>query len=117
MTSNVNPIVVSVNTVENPKPININPIITIKDGVVEPAARTRSRAKAIDYLYNFALSFSHIDEIAVEDGPYPNDGDLLVERLILKFPDKPIYRSKTTPVIGTHTGPGLLLLAIMGDRK
>lgn len=96
--------------------LNINPIITIKDGVVEPAGRSRSRAKAIEHLYNFVASFSHIDEIAVEEAACPKDGDLLVERLSAKFPTKRIYRSKTTPVIGTHTGPGLLLVAVMGDK-
>jgi len=96
--------------------LKINPIITMKDGVVEPAGRTRSRSKAIDHLYNFAASYSHIEEIAVEDAACPADADLLVERLSSKFPRERIYRSKTTPVIGTHTGPGLLLLAMMGDR-
>jgi len=97
--------------------LRVNPIITLKDGVVEPAGRTRSRAKAIDYLYNFAVSFSHIDGIAVEDAACPDDAELLVERLGSKFPKERIYRSKTTPVIGTHTGPGLLLIAVFGDRE
>ena len=96
--------------------LKFNPIITIRDGVVEPAGRPRSRAKAIDRLYNFAADFSHIDEIAVEDAACPDDAELLVERLNSIFPRERIYRSRTTPVIGTHTGPGLLLLAIMGDR-
>jgi len=97
--------------------LKVNPIITIKDGVVEPAGRTRSRAKAIDHLYSFAMSFSHIDGLAVEDAACPDDAELLVERLGSKFPRERIYRSKTTPVIGTHTGPGLLLVAILGDRE
>jgi DegV family protein with EDD domain len=96
--------------------LKVNPIITLKDGVVEPAGRTRSRTKAIDHLYSFAMSYSYIDEIAVEEAACPNDGDLLVERLSSKFPKERIYRSKTTPVIGTHTGPGLLLVAILGDK-
>jgi DegV family protein with EDD domain len=96
--------------------LKINPIITLRDGVVEPAGRTRSRAKAIGYLYNSAMSYSHIEEIAVEDAACPNDAELLVERLSSKFPKERIYRSKTTPVIGTHTGPGLLLVAVFGDR-
>jgi len=96
--------------------LKVNPIITMKDGVVEPAGRTRSRSKAIDHLYEFAASYSHIEELAVEDAACPDDADLLVERLSSKFPKERIYRSKTTPVIGTHTGPGLLLLAVMGDR-
>jgi len=96
--------------------LKFNPVIALKDGVVEPAGRPRSRAKAIDHLYSFATSFSHIDEIAVEDAACPDDAELLVERLSSIFPRERIYRSRTTPVIGTHTGPGLLLLAIMGDR-
>ncbi len=96
--------------------LKVNTIITLKDGVVEPAGRTRSRAKAIGYLYNFAMSFSHIEEIAVEDAACPNDAELLVERLSHKFPKERIFRSRTTPVIGTHTGPGLLLIVILGDR-
>jgi len=97
--------------------LNINPIITLKGGVVEPAGRTRSRAKAIDYLYDFAMSYSYIEEMVVEDAACPDDAELLVERLGSKFPKERIYRSKTTPVIGTHTGPGLLLVAILGDKE
>ncbi len=97
--------------------LRVNPIITLKDGVVEPAGRTRSRTKAIDYLYNFAASYSHIEEMAVEDTACPDEAELLVERLGSKFPKERIYRSKMTPVIGTHTGPGLLLVAVLGDRE
>jgi len=97
--------------------LNINPIITLKGGVVEPAGKTRSRAKAIDYLYDFATSYSHIEEMAIEDAACPDDAELLVERLSPKFPKERIYRSRTTPVIGTHTGPGLLLVAILGDKE
>ncbi len=96
--------------------LKVNPIIMLKDGVVEPASRTRSRAKAIDHLYNFAASYSHIEEMAVEDAACPDDAERLVERLSSRFPKERIYRSKTTPVIGTHTGPGLLLVAVLGDR-
>ena len=96
--------------------LRVNPIITIKDGVVEPAGRTRSRAKAIERLYDFAMSYSHIEGMAVEDAACPDDAEALVEHLSRKFPKERIYRSKTTPVIGTHTGPGLLLVTVLGDR-
>jgi len=96
--------------------LKVHPIIGMKDGVVEPAGRARSRAKAIDYLYEFVNSFSNIDEIAVEDASCSDDAELLVKQLNPRFPSERIYRSRTTPVIGTHTGPGLLLVAIMGDK-
>ena len=88
----------------------------MKDGVVEPAGRTRSRAKAIDRLYKFAESYSYIEELAVEGANCPEDVDYLVKRLGTIFPEERIYRSRTTPVIGTHTGPGLILVAVLGDK-
>ena len=96
--------------------LKINPLITLRDGLVEPAGRTRSRAKAIDRLYDFAMGFSHIEEMAVEDTATPDEAEALVERLSSIFPRERIYRSKMTPAIGTHTGPRLLLVAVQGDR-
>jgi DegV family protein with EDD domain len=96
--------------------LRINPLITLRNGLVEPAGRTRSRAKAIDRLYEFAKSYAHIEEMAVEDTACPDEAEALVQRLGDIYPRKRIYRSRMTPVIGTHTGPGLLLVAILGDK-
>jgi DegV family protein with EDD domain len=96
--------------------LKVNPIITLKDGVVEPAGRARSRSKAIDQLYEFAASYSHIEELAVEGAACPEDVECMVERLSAIFPKERIIRTRTTPVIGTHTGPGLLLVAVFGDK-
>jgi len=96
--------------------LRVNPIITLKDGVVEPAGRARSRAKAIDHLYEFAAGYKHIEALAVEGAACPEDVDRMVERLGAIFPKERILRTRTTPVIGAHTGPGLLLVAVMGDK-
>ena len=95
--------------------LKINPIIGLKDGEVVPAAKERSRAKAIDYLYNFAMSYSHIEEIAIEYATSLDEVEMLAERLDSKFPKERIYRSRASPVIGTHTGPGLLIVSVLGD--
>ena len=96
--------------------LKINPIVALKDGVVEPAGRARSRAKAIDLLYDFVAGYSNIEELAVEGGACPDDVDNLVERLGAIYPKERIYRSRATPVIGAHTGPGLILVAVLGDK-
>ena len=96
--------------------LKVNPIITLRDGVVEPAGRAHSRGKAIDALFDFAASYKHIDGLAVEGAACPEDVERLVERLGAIFPKEKIIRTRTTPVIGTHTGPGLLLLAVFGDK-
>jgi DegV family protein with EDD domain len=97
--------------------LRINPLVTLRDGVVEPAGRTRSRTKAINRLYNFAARYSHIEEMAVEDTACPDEAEALAERLGAIFPRERIHRSKMTPAIGTHTGPGLLLVAVLGDKE
>ncbi|MCK4274728.1 MAG: DegV family protein, partial [Dehalococcoidales bacterium] len=51
--------------------LGINPILGIKEGEVFPFGRERSRAKAIDHLYEFVTGYSQIDEMAVEDATTP----------------------------------------------
>jgi len=97
--------------------LKINPIIMIKDGVVHPAGRERSRTKAIDHLCHFAMGYAHIEEMAIEDATTPDDAEMLAERLSVKFPKERIYRSKTSPVIGTHTGPHILIVSVLGDSE
>jgi len=97
--------------------LKINPIIGLKEGEVFPCGRERSRAKAIDHLYNFAMSYSHIEEMAVEYAVALEEAEMLVERLGSRFPKERIYRSRTSPVISTHTGPGLLVVTVLGDRQ
>jgi DegV family protein with EDD domain len=96
--------------------LRVKPILGIRDGEVFPFARERSRVKAIDYLYNFAISFSRIDGMAVEDATTPDEADELVKRLRSKFPKQHIYRSKVSPVVGAHVGPKVIAVAVLGDK-
>ena len=97
--------------------LKINPIITLQDGVVEPVERVRSRARALEQLFRFAQSYTKIEEMAVEDTASPTEAEALTERLGSLFPKERIYRSRMTPAIGTHTGPGLLLIAVQGESN
>jgi len=97
--------------------LRVNPILTLRDGVAEPVGRTRSRSKAIERLYGFAMSYSYVEEMAVEDAACPDEAEALLKRLSAKFPKERIHRSKLTPAIGTHTGPGTLMVAVLGDKE
>ena len=96
--------------------LKVNPIIGMKDGEVRPLARERSRPKAIDYLYNFATSFGNVEGLAVEYATDSDEANKLVRRLHSKYLQIPIYLSRTSPVIGTHTGPGLIVVSVLGDK-
>ncbi len=93
--------------------LKINPMITIKDGAVEPAGRARSRSGAIQRLYEYAMSYPDTELLALEKAACRRDAETLAKRIAPKFPDIQIIRSTATPVIGTHTGPGLLALSIL----
>jgi fatty acid-binding protein DegV len=96
--------------------LKINPIIGLKDGEVIPLGRERSRSRAIDQLYNFVTRYSLIEEMAIEYAVARDEAEMLAERLSVKFPRERIYRTRASPVIGTHTGPSVLIVSVLGDR-
>jgi DegV family protein with EDD domain len=97
--------------------LKVNPIIGLKDGEVYPVARERSRARAIDRLYDFATDFDNVEGLAVEYATDVDEANRLVKRFHSKYPQVHIYLSRTSPVIGTHTGPGLIIVTVLGDRR
>jgi DegV family protein with EDD domain len=46
--------------------LKVNPILGMKDGLIVPCGKERSRAKAMEHLFNFTMSYSRIEEMAVE---------------------------------------------------
>jgi len=97
--------------------LKVNPIIGLKDGEVYPCGRERSRAKAVDHLYTFATSFANVEGLAVEYASDLDEANRLVQRLRSKYPGVPIYLCRASPVIGTHTGPSLLVVDVLGDKQ
>jgi len=97
--------------------LKVNPIIGLKDGEVYPVGRERSRTVAIDRLYDFAANFDNVEELAVEYATDLEEANRLLQRLRSKYPLVPIYLTRTSPAIGTHTGPGLIVVSVLGDRR
>jgi DegV family protein with EDD domain len=95
--------------------LRMNPILGIKDGAAFPFARVRSRAKATDWLCDFASKFEKVKALAVEYGTNAAEAKALAERIASVFPKIPIYLSNVSPVIGTHTGPNVLSVTVMEE--
>jgi DegV family protein with EDD domain len=93
--------------------LKANPVLGIKDGDAFPIARTRSRTQAMDFLENFVKGFSQIEALAIEDATTPDDLETLAERLKDVVPRERIYRSKVSPVVGTHVGPHVLAVSVL----
>ena len=93
--------------------LKMNPILGLKDGVPFPAARVRSKAKSMEWLCDFASKFDRVKALAVEYGTNAAEAKELAKRIASVFPKVPIYLSNVSPVIGTHTGPGVLSVTVM----
>ena len=93
--------------------LKVNPLLGIKDGAAFPIARCRNRAQAMDFLVNFVRGFSQIEAVAIEDATTPDDLQALAGRLKDIFPPERTYRSKVSPVVGTHVGPHVLAVSVL----
>ena len=93
--------------------LKVNPVLGIKDGATFPVARPRNRTQAMDFLVNFAKSFHHIEALAIEDATTPNELEILAQHLKDLAPPERFYRSKISPVVGTHVGPRVLAVSVL----
>jgi DegV family protein with EDD domain len=93
--------------------MKVNPINTIENGVAVPVARVRTREKATEWLYEYVTSFKGAKAVAVEYGLNIDEATSLSGRIASVFPQIPIYLSQVSPVIGTHTGPGVISVTVL----
>ncbi len=96
--------------------LRINPVLGIKDGEAFPFARPHSRAQAIEWLYKFATGFAKVKALAIEYGTNIAEAIALANRIASVFPKIPLYMSNVNPVIGTHTGPGILAVTVLEEQ-
>jgi len=93
--------------------LKMNPILGLKDGVAFPSTRVRSRAKATEWLFEFASKFNKVKALAVEYGTNMAEAKAFAGRMASVFPKASIYMSNVSPVVGTHTGPNLLSVTVL----
>lgn len=92
--------------------LNIKPLLMLKDGEFLPAAKARSREKAIDILYGFAEKAGAIEDISVMHSTTPDEAKALADRLE-SLCGKKAKIARLGPALGVHAGPGALAIALM----
>ena len=100
--------------------LRVHPIAGIREGEGDTIgiARARQRDKAVNWLYDYARSFSgRIREMAVEHATTPDEADAFVERLGTFFPKERIYKSQVGCVVGAHVGPHVLSVTVMEEPE
>lgn len=90
--------------------LSIKPIIEVRDGVVEPHGRQRTRSKALAFLVDRVRSYEgRIEHLAVLHADSP-DVDAFVDQLRPYAPGD-IVVGQIGPVIGAHAGRGTIGVA------
>jgi DegV family protein with EDD domain len=98
--------------------LQFKPIIHLVDGQVEPYARPRTRRRATKTLLDIMAEQvgGRPVHVAVLHADSLDDAEELRQRVAQQFDCLELYVTEFTPVMGAHTGPGLLGLAFHVDQ-
>jgi DegV family protein with EDD domain len=87
--------------------LSIKPVIELRDGVVEPESRQRTRAKSLRYLVEKVKENGAVENLWVMHGEAP-DVEELLDLLDAVYPRDDILVGDIGAVIGTHAGPRII---------
>lgn len=94
--------------------LNVKPVLDLSAGHIGMVARPRGAARAMDRVA--ALATERLagakPRIAVVHADAPKQAQVLAERLERELSPAELFVSEFTPVIGAHTGPGLVGCAV-----
>jgi DegV family protein with EDD domain len=92
--------------------LRVKPILGMRDGSAFLAGVARTKAKALQRLYEFAASFPRVQEIALGYTTEYDDARNLAQRLKTTFPDVPVYIARVCPAVAVYGGPGSLGIGV-----
>jgi DegV family protein with EDD domain len=98
--------------------LNLKPLLTIKDGIVQPVTKVRSRRKALATLLQILdeeLAGKEHIQMAVLHVAAPEEAVQLAEQLVERYQPVEMIHAECGPVVGTHVGPGTLGVAYYAE--
>ncbi|MCL6517452.1 DegV family protein [Alicyclobacillus sp.] len=93
--------------------LQIKPILTVIDGKLELFDKVRTHRRAMERMlaeFDAAASTGRRLRVGVVHSRRPEDAEALRAQLVDKYPNVEAEVSELGPVIGTHTGPGVLAI-------
>lgn len=101
--------------------LNIKPILKIADdGTLVSIAKKRGLSKAAAFLtdcYKAALDRSISDDVIIAHADCVSEAEAARDRILSINPDANVQICGLGPVIGAHTGPGMLAVIHWGNRN
>lgn len=99
--------------------LNVKPIIHVdNEGRLVNCAKVRGRKAAMEYLLKkFSETCTDFDTVFIAHGDCPEDAAALEALLRQRHGVKEILTGYVGPVIGAHTGPGVLVIFFLGTQR
>ena len=99
--------------------LNVKPIIHVdNDGHLINCAKVRGRKAAMEHLVKkFSETCTDFDTVFIAHGDCPEDAAKLEAMLREKHEIKEVITGYVGPVIGAHTGPGVLVVFFLGSQR
>jgi len=98
--------------------LNVKPLLTLKDGIITPKEKVRGRAKLLEKMVNVVAEEFGEDvkgKAVILHGDSLDEALRLKEKVDERYGFSEIIISSIGAVIGTHTGPGVLAIAVLPD--
>ena len=97
--------------------LSIKPILQISNGQVTPVERVRTKPRAMNRLLQIMKEKAGQKPVHVNlmHAGIPNEAEEFRDRISEKFDCAELYITEFSPVMGAHTGPGLIGFAFYSD--
>lgn len=95
--------------------MSIKPLLELKNGVIEPVDKVRTRKRAVNHMIKVMQDRSNgraIKRLAVIHGDVEPDARMLLDQARDSLTPGEAYVSYVAAVLAVHTGPGALGLVV-----
>jgi DegV family protein with EDD domain len=97
--------------------LKVKPLLSLRDGEVHPEERVRTKAMAMERVFQIVTSYPRVKEAAIGYSTNPEDAEELRRRLEVALPAASIRVGRVGPVIGVHAGPGVLGVGVLEGEE
>jgi DegV family protein with EDD domain len=97
--------------------LRVKPLLSIRDGEVHPEERVRTKALALERLFQIVTSYPRTKEVSIGYSTNASEAESFRRRLEAALPGVTINVGRLGPVIGVHTGPGVLGVGVLEGEE
>lgn len=95
--------------------LNIKPVLELKEGIIFPVDKVRTRKRALEQLLKAAQTFAAgqpVTRLAIIHGGVEVEAKVFFDRMVECFHPREQYISYVTSVLGVHIGPGAIGIVV-----